>query len=31
MYDLMATVSVLVEDIDPAVETLCSALGVPRP
>jgi hypothetical protein len=31
MYDVMTTVSVLVDDIDPAVETLCSALGVPRP
>jgi hypothetical protein len=31
MYDLMTTVSVLVDDIDPAVETLCGALGVPRP
>src|SRR2546421_4609033 len=31
MYDLMTTVSVLVDDIDPAVETLCSSLGVPRP
>jgi len=31
MYDLMVTVSVLVDDIDPAVETLCIALGMPRP
>jgi hypothetical protein len=31
MYDLMTTVSVLVEDMDPAVDTLCESLGVPRP
>jgi hypothetical protein len=31
MYDLMTTVSVLVDDIDPAVTTLCGALGLPRP
>jgi hypothetical protein len=31
VYDLMTTVSVLVDDIEPAVDTLCSALGVPRP
>jgi hypothetical protein len=31
VYDLMTTVSVLVDDVDPAVETLCRALGVPQP
>ena len=31
MYDLMTTVSVLVDDLDPAVDVLCNSLGVPRP
>jgi hypothetical protein len=31
VYDLMTTVSVLVDDLDPAVELLCESLGVPRP
>jgi hypothetical protein len=31
MYDLMTTVSVLVDEIDPAVATLTGALGLPQP
>jgi hypothetical protein len=31
MYELMVTVSVVVDDTDAAVETLCSRLGVPEP
>jgi len=31
MYDLMTTVSVLVDDIRQGVETLCARLGIPEP
>jgi hypothetical protein len=31
MYDLMTTVSVLVDEIDPAVATLCRTIGIPEP
>jgi len=31
MYDLMTTVSVLVDDIDIGVETLCARIGIPEP
>ena len=31
MYQLMTTVSVVVDDIDPAVATLCRTIGIPEP
>ncbi|MGO8862977.1 MAG: hypothetical protein ACLQRH_19760 [Acidimicrobiales bacterium] len=31
MYDLMTTVSLLVDEIDPAVATLCRTIGIPEP
>src|SRR5262245_66360236 len=31
MYQLMTTVSVLVDDLGPAVDTLCRTIGIPQP